>query len=69
MNSLQTFTNRFAEIESGNPDLKQYRLRSLMGDMKEVYHIPLFKNEAFEQENARVMQLYRAVDKARKEVK
>jgi len=63
--TLERFHDRYTQILETKEPTRTTRLTNLMDDMKQVYCIPLFKNEAFEQLNVRVMHLYRAVSRAR----
>ena len=63
--TLERFHDRYTQILETKEPTRTARLTNLMDDMKQVYCIPLFKNEAFERENVRVMHLYRAVSRAR----
>ena len=63
--TLERFHNRYAQILETKEPTRTMRLNNLMDDMKQVYCIPLFKNELFERENVRVMHLYRAASRAR----
>lgn len=63
--TLERFHDRYTQILETKEPMRTNRLNNLIDDMKQVYCIPLFKNEAFEQENVRVMHLYRAASRAR----
>jgi len=63
--TLERFHDRYTQILETKEPTRTMRLRNLMDDLEQVYQIPLFKNEAFEQLNVRVMHLYRAVSRAR----
>ena len=63
--TLERFYDRYTQILETKEPTRTTRLTNLMNDMEQVYCIPLFKNELFEQLNVRVMHLYRAVSRAR----
>jgi len=67
---LQDMKAKFNSIMKYGPsNLRDYDLSCLMTKMEELFSIPAFNDEKFNQENADVMELYKSVSNERSFVK
>jgi len=67
MKSLKDFHTKYEAIHQSNltDDQKGRKYADLMTEMEQVYKIPMIRNEAWEQENRKVIALYRKISMSR----
>ncbi|GGN59500.1 hypothetical protein [Oceanobacillus indicireducens] len=63
---LQSYQERFNEIDKCDEPIRTRRLGSLMNDLELTYNIPILYDREYNEKNEEVMNLYRAVSYARK---
>ena len=63
---LQSYRERFEEIDKCDEPIRTRRLGSLMNDLELTYNIPILYDREYNEKNEEVMNLYRAVSYARK---
>lgn len=65
--SLNKYYKRYEKIVKSNmkSDSKDRALSALMTDMEHEYHIPLYRDKQWEQNNKSAISLYRIISKSR----
>ncbi|KAA0940156.1 hypothetical protein FQ087_22110 [Sporosarcina sp. ANT_H38] len=65
--TLIEFNQRYEEIlfSSDSNDAKSLRYAELMTELEKTFHIPMLKNEDWEQKNRKVIALYRKISLSR----
>ena len=69
MDRLLNFVGRAIDVDA-DPELTQYqkdkKLATIMTEMERAYKIPIFRNLAWEEENPKVIRVYREISDMRK---
>lgn len=66
--SLKYFQNEYEKLLHSDLTDQQKGIKygSIMTEMEQVFHIPMIRDKAWEQENRKVIALYRKIAKSRR---